>query len=133
MFDEVMRSLKPAKMVLVAVIEKDAMYVFDRANFGGKIINKATRPWGTNPDKRGHKLVRQVASAYNRKCTTVRSGALSEAVYFTFWFPKPGTFKVEDWRGKVACLTDETLVTKAHRRVVERALISARNKIDSLN
>ncbi len=133
MLDGIKKTFTPAKIVLVAVTDKDEMYVFDRANFQGKILNKATCPWGTNPDNRGQNLVRQVAAAHNRKCTTVRSRALAEGVYFTFWFPKPGTWKLEEWQGKVACLTDESLVTKAHRRVVETALIKARDKMTADN
>jgi hypothetical protein len=133
MLDGVIKALTPEKMVVVVVAENDVMYVFDRATFQGPILNRATRPWGTNPDKRGQKLVKMVAAAHNRKCTTVRSSAIAEAVYFTFWFPQPGTFRVEDWQGKVAELADETVVPKAKRRVIEAALIKARNKQTAAN
>lgn len=120
-------------MVLVAVCEDDQMYIFDRQQFAGLVGNKATRPWGTSPARRGLRLVKKVADTGNQHYAVERSAALSEAVHFVFWFPKPGTFAPEKWKGKVACSTDVTVVTKAKRRVIETALARARKNLTLQN
>ncbi len=133
MIDAIIKPFVPQKMVLVAVTENERLYLFDRQQFAGLIGNKATRPWGTDPVKRGRRLVRRVAENGNQHFVVQRSAALAEAVYFVFWFPKPSTFKPEDWQGKVTCITDETVVSKARRRVIETALVRARENLTRHN
>ncbi|MBY0538230.1 hypothetical protein K2P47_02420 [Patescibacteria group bacterium] len=129
MLGEIIKPFIPEKMILVAVCEGDQLYIFDRQQFAGLIGNKASRPWGTSPRSRGQKLVRKVAESGNRHFAVQRSAALAESVHFVFWFPKPGTFKPDEWVGKVVSLPDETVVPKAKLRVIETALVRARENL----
>lgn len=133
MLDAIIKPFIPEKMVLVAVCADDQMYIFDRQQFAGLIGNKASRPWGTDPKSRGHRLVKLVAKSNNRHFIVQRAAALGESVHFVFWFPKPGTFKPEEWAGKVVSLLDEAVVPKAKLRLIETALMRARYNLTCQN
>jgi hypothetical protein len=133
MLDAILKPLVPEKMVLVAVSEGDQLHIFDRQQFAGLIGNKATRPWGTDPRSRGRRLVRTVAESGNDHFAVQKAAALGESMYFVFWFPKPGTFKPEKWAGKVVSLPDETVISKAKLRVIETALVRARENMTLKN
>jgi hypothetical protein len=129
MLDAFIKPFVPEKMELVAVSEGNQLHIFDRQQFAGLIGNKASRPWGTKPRSRGRRLVQLVAKSDNQHFAVKRSAAMAGSEYFVFWFPKPGTFKPEEWEGKVTSLLDETVVPKAKLRVIETALVRARENL----